>query len=113
MDASEPSINGLSALNLLKLSKYLVDATYETKATETLAAFSTEILQHPYLYTTFLEAIVGVRVGIPETVVTDESKPENDSVRGVSMKVKPGSWLEKRRGSPLDMKTVKSVMEQI
>ena len=69
MDASEPSTNGTSACNLYRLSSFLNDDTYTTLANETLSSFESEILQYPWLFASFMPAIVARRLGVRGVVV--------------------------------------------
>ncbi|KAL9619360.1 MAG: hypothetical protein Q9160_006040 [Pyrenula sp. 1 TL-2023] len=77
-DTSLPSPNGVAALNLLHLSNILSNtpltsperhrneglaADFALRAQFTLAAFAVEIIQHPFLFVTLIEAVVGKEVG--------------------------------------------------
>ena len=69
MDSAEPSTNGLSANNLYKLSSILGDDELSTYARKTCAAFSTEILQHPFLFSSMLPAVVASNLGMRSIVL--------------------------------------------
>lgn len=70
MDSSEPSTNGVSAVNLYRLSSLLADDDYATKAKETVASFESEILQYPWLFPSFMPAIAAGKLGVEGIVVT-------------------------------------------
>ncbi|KAL1969332.1 hypothetical protein VTN77DRAFT_9524 [Rasamsonia byssochlamydoides] len=63
-DSATPSVNGVIARNLLRLSALLEDDKYRTLARQTCNAFSVEILQHPFLFVGLLDAVVGLEIGI-------------------------------------------------
>ena len=69
MDASEPSTNGVSACNLYRLSSFFNDVGYETLAKETVASFESEMLQYPWLFASFMPAVVARRLGVAGVVV--------------------------------------------
>ncbi|PWY77424.1 hypothetical protein BO70DRAFT_339166 [Aspergillus heteromorphus CBS 117.55] len=62
-ESATPSVNGVIARNLLRLSSLLEDEGYQTLARQTCRAFSVEILQHPFLFVGLLDAIVGLETG--------------------------------------------------
>lgn len=62
-DSAMPSVNGVIARNLLRLSALLEDDTYKTLARQTCNTFSVEILQHPFLFVNLLDAVVGLEMG--------------------------------------------------
>lgn len=70
MDSSEPSTNGVSAVNLYRLSSLLADDDYVTKAKETTSSFESEILQYPWLFPSFMPAIAAGKLGVEGIVVT-------------------------------------------
>lgn len=69
MDTSEPSTNGTSAANLYRLSSILHDDAYSKLAKRTVEAFESEILQYPWLFASFMPAIVAGRLGVRNVVV--------------------------------------------
>jgi uncharacterized protein YyaL (SSP411 family) len=81
MDSAEPSTNGLSATNLYKLSSILGDDELSAYARKICAAFSTEILQHPFLFSSMLPAVVASNVGM-RSVVLVGLKTGNPDVEG-------------------------------
>ncbi|KAH0565052.1 hypothetical protein GP486_001562 [Trichoglossum hirsutum] len=87
MDSSEPSTNGLSATNLYKLSSILGDDQLSAYARKTCAAFSTEILQHPFLFSSMLPAVVASNLGM-RSVVLIGLKTGNPDVEGHLGKLK-------------------------
>jgi uncharacterized protein YyaL (SSP411 family) len=96
MDASEPSINSVSASNLLRLSSYLADPIYRQRAADTTSAFATEMLQHPFLFTSFLDSVVGLRTGIKGSII----------LGGSSMEELETTVQELREQVPADARTV-------
>lgn len=69
MDASEPSTNGTSSSNLYRLSSILNDESYAKKAKETVKSFESEMLQYPWLFPSFMPAIVASHLGIKSVVI--------------------------------------------
>ena len=74
MDSAEPSANGVSASNLLRLASLLDDDAYATRAKQTLLAFEAEVLQHPFLFASLLDAVVLGRLGVRSVVVSGEGQ---------------------------------------
>lgn len=72
MDNAEPATNGFSAKNLNRLASILGDEKYSDRATRTLRAFSAEIMQHPFLFASLLDAVVAGRLGYKGVVLTGE-----------------------------------------
>ncbi|KAL9110934.1 MAG: hypothetical protein Q9227_004549 [Pyrenula ochraceoflavens] len=68
-DNALPSPNGLIASNLLRLSILLDEPAYATIAAGTIDAFAVEILQHPFLYVSLLDAVVRRELGGESVVV--------------------------------------------
>ncbi|EPE36967.1 Six-hairpin glycosidase [Glarea lozoyensis ATCC 20868] len=69
MDSSEPSTNGTSASNLFRLSSLLNDDSYASKAKETIRSFESEMLQYPWLFSSFMPALVAGQLGVKGVVV--------------------------------------------
>lgn len=69
MDASEPSTNGTSSSNLFRLSSVLNDESYAKKAKETVKSFESEMLQYPWLFPSFMPAIVASHLGVKSVVI--------------------------------------------
>lgn len=77
LDSQEPSINGVTSRNLLALSTLLNKPEYQELATSTIQAFSIEILQHPFLFTSMLPGIVTLNLGCRSCVIAgNPSDPE-------------------------------------
>jgi uncharacterized protein YyaL (SSP411 family) len=107
MDASEPSTNGISACNLYRLSSFLNDPKYEKMARETVASFESEILQYPWLFASFMPAVVAGRLGVRGVVVSAPAESEIGKIKeferqprgglGSFVKLDQGdSWLKER-----------------
>lgn len=62
-ESATPSVNGIIARNLLRLSSLVNDNGYRTLARQTCDSFSVEVLQHPFLFVGLLDAIVGLDLG--------------------------------------------------
>lgn len=62
-ESATPSVNGVIARNLLRLSALLNDEGYRTLSQYTCHTFSVEILQHPFLFVGLLDAVVGQSLG--------------------------------------------------
>ncbi|KAI9729250.1 MAG: hypothetical protein M1834_007042 [Cirrosporium novae-zelandiae] len=67
-DDSEPSTNGIIAQNLFRLSSLLGDDEYKIIAQKTCQAFASEMIEHPFLFVTFLSAIVMNEAGMKNIV---------------------------------------------
>lgn len=63
-EAATPSVNGVIARNLLRLSALLEEESYRKLARETCNAFSVEIMQHPFLFVGLLDVVVGLDLGV-------------------------------------------------
>lgn len=71
-----PSVNGVIARNLLRLSSILEENSYRVLARQTCQSFAVEILQHPFLFVGLLDVIVGLNTGtrnITAVVAADSS----------------------------------------
>lgn len=62
-ESATPSVNGIIARNLLRLSALLEDESYRTLARQTCNSFAVEIIQHPFLFVGMLDVIVGLQIG--------------------------------------------------
>ncbi|KAL4978379.1 hypothetical protein BDW66DRAFT_18954 [Aspergillus desertorum] len=62
-ESAVPSVNGVIARNLLRLSSLLEEDSYRVLARQTCQSFAVEILQHPFLFVGLLDAIVGLETG--------------------------------------------------
>jgi uncharacterized protein YyaL (SSP411 family) len=71
MDTAEPSTNGLTAQNLTYLSSALGDSSYSAYAKRTSQAFSSEIQEHPFLFTSMLSQIVADSEGTRDIVFVE------------------------------------------
>lgn len=63
-ESATPSVNGVIARNLLRLSALLEDEGYRKLAQQTCNAFSVEIMQHPFLFVGLLDVVVGLELGV-------------------------------------------------
>ncbi|KAH7411871.1 hypothetical protein DE146DRAFT_602254 [Phaeosphaeria sp. MPI-PUGE-AT-0046c] len=96
MDNAEPGTNGVSARNLNRLGVLLEDDEYTKKAKETTSAFEAEIMQHPFLFPSMLDAVVAGKLGMQHVVVT-----------GSGDKVE--QWLKRYRAKPAGLSTISRV----
>ncbi|CAZ83849.1 unnamed protein product, partial [Tuber melanosporum] len=74
LDSQEPSTNGVSANNLFRLGTLLGDPKLEEYAQQTCSAFSTELLQHPFLFSSLMPAIVASNLGMRSVVLAGDPK---------------------------------------
>ncbi|KAF9885084.1 hypothetical protein FE257_000724 [Aspergillus nanangensis] len=85
-DSATPSVNGVIARNLSRLSNLLEDEDYRTLSRQTCHSFSVEILQHPFLFVGLLDAIVGLEAGTRNitgvlcTSTITHTGPQSDSL---------------------------------
>lgn len=93
MDNAEPGTNGVSAQNLDRLGALLEDEEYVKKARDTTSAFEAEIMQHPFLFSTMMDAVVVDKLGMKHSVITGEG----DRV---------DKWLAEYRNQPRCLGTV-------
>lgn len=69
LDSQEPSTNGTSANNLFRLATILGDSKLDKYARQTCFAFSTELLQHPFLFSSLMPSIVASNLGMRSVVL--------------------------------------------
>jgi uncharacterized protein YyaL (SSP411 family) len=111
MDSSEPSTNGTSASNLFRLSSLLNDETYATKAKETIRSFESELLQYPWLFSSFMPGIVASHLGVKGVIVAGKGGVGQEKIRAFEKMPRGGlcsfarvgegdenSWLRSRNG---------------
>lgn len=96
MDNAEPGTNGLSAHNLDRLGALLEDNAYTKKARQTASAFEAELMQHPFLFPSMMDAVVAGRLGIQHTVITGEGQRVEE-------------WLRRYREKPAGLETVSRI----
>jgi uncharacterized protein YyaL (SSP411 family) len=96
MDNAEPGTNGVSAQNLDRLGALLEHEEYTKKARETASAFEAEIMQHPFLFPSMMDAVVAGRLGMTHTVITGEGE-------------RADQWLRRYRERPAGLGTVSRV----
>jgi uncharacterized protein YyaL (SSP411 family) len=96
MDNAEPGTNGVSARNLDRLGALLEDAEYVKKARDTVSAFEAEIMQHPFLFPSMLDAVVAGKLGMRHVVVTGKGD-------------KAEQWLRRYRERPAGLSTISRV----
>ena len=80
MDNAEPSINGVSAMNLNRLASILEDGSYAEAARKTVDAFEAEVMQHPFLFPTLLGSVVAGRLGVRSIQVVGAGKEAEEMV---------------------------------
>jgi uncharacterized protein YyaL (SSP411 family) len=107
MDNAEPGTNGVSARNLDRLSALLEDEEYAKKARDTVSAFEAEIMQHPFLFPSMMDAVVTGKLGMRHIVVTGKGERVDQWLKwyrkrpaGLStvsrVDAESGDWLKKR-----------------
>jgi uncharacterized protein YyaL (SSP411 family) len=87
MDNAEPGTNGVSARNLDRLGALLEDEKYTMMARETASAFEAELMQHPFLFPSMMDAVVAGKMGMRHAVITGTGERVN-------------RWLEQYRQKP-------------
>lgn len=96
MDNAEPGTNGVSSRNLDRLGALLEDEEYGKRARETASAFEAEVMQHPFLFPSMMDAVVIGRLGIRHTVITGEGQRVDE-------------WLKRFRERPAGLGTVSRI----
>ncbi|KAH7089482.1 hypothetical protein FB567DRAFT_559021 [Paraphoma chrysanthemicola] len=96
MDNAEPGTNGVSARNLDRLGALLEDEEYTMMARETASAFEAELMQHPFLFPSMMDAVVAGKLGMQHVVIT-----------GTGQRV--DEWLEQYRRKPKVLSVVSRV----
>lgn len=98
MDNAEPSTNGVSASNLYRLSSILEDGDYSLKAEQTVSAFATEMSQHPFLFTSMMASLAGLKLGTRSAVITGQGAEVEDAVRRSRLTLKPNTTVARLGG---------------
>jgi uncharacterized protein YyaL (SSP411 family) len=96
MDNAEPGTNGVSARNLYRLSALLEDEEYAKRARETVSAFEAEIMQHPFLFPSMMDAVVAGKLGMRHIVVSGKGERVDE-------------WLKRYREKPAGLSTVSRI----
>ncbi|EME47363.1 hypothetical protein DOTSEDRAFT_41782 [Dothistroma septosporum NZE10] len=108
MDNAEPSVNGVSAMNLFRLGSLLYDATYEKMGKRTVAAFDVEIGQHPGLFSGILGSVVASKMGMKGVMVVGDGDVADIALQRAREHVRPNytvvcvgggaksAWLQSR-----------------
>ena len=114
MDTSEPSTNGTSASNLYRLSSILNEPAYSELAKRTIEAFESEILQYPWLFGSFMPAIIAGRLGVKTVVISGDGDVVEKHLAKLRMrarggldtvvKVSAGGWVASRNNLLKDFK---------
>lgn len=89
MDNAEPSTNGVSAMNLNRLSALLADDSYATAAVKTVEAFEAEVMQHPFLFPSLLSSVVIGRLGMTSLQIVGSGARADEVVRRVRSRLMP------------------------
>ncbi|KAL4915121.1 hypothetical protein BDW62DRAFT_132836 [Aspergillus aurantiobrunneus] len=88
-ESAVPSVNGVIARNLLRLSSLLEEDKYRVLARQTCHSFAVEILQHPFLFVGLLDAIVGLETGTRNVTGVFSTSTASTSGPGSSTKGGP------------------------
>ncbi len=108
MDSAEPSTNGVSAQNLHRLASLLDDQSYASYARKTATAFEAEVMQHPFLFSSLLPAVVAGALGTRSVIVVGDEESCGEATRrlraqlrssgplGTLARFKKGGWLARR-----------------
>ncbi|KAK4630929.1 Spermatogenesis-associated protein 20 [Fulvia fulva] len=110
MDNAEPSVNGVSAMNLFRLGSLLSDEDYEKMGKRTVAAFDVEIGQHPGLFSGILGSVVASKMGMKGVMVVGDGEVADIALQRAREQVRPNhtivrvgggaksEWLQSRNG---------------
>jgi len=98
MDNAEPSTNGVSASNLNRLASILEDDDYRLKAKKTAEAFEAEVMQHPFLFTSMMDAVVVSKLGMSNYALCGEGPEIDEAVQRLRMQPRPTRTLVRLGG---------------
>ncbi|KAL4873720.1 hypothetical protein BDV12DRAFT_52045 [Aspergillus spectabilis] len=110
-ESAVPSVNGVIARNLLRLSSLLEEDKYRVLARQTCHSFAVEILQHPFLFVGLLDAIVGLETGtrnvtgVFRTVQVSASGPGSMAEGGTPVSVRDALVKKTRAEAGLSLST--------
>lgn len=107
VDNAEPGTNGVSAWNLLRLGSLFNDSGYEEKGRQTIAAFASDLMQHPGAYSGLLSAATAAHLGFKGLLVVGEGELASAAVKKSRESVKPG-WTVLRVGKGAKSEWLKS-----
>ena len=99
MDNAEPGTNGMGAQNLDRLGALLEDDSYVKLARDTASAFEAEVMQHPFLFPSLMDAVVAGKMGVRHVVITGEGQRVEE-------------WLRRYRERPVALGTISRVRTQ-
>ena len=100
MDSAEPSSNGVSTSNLFRLSSLLEDQKYENLAKGTLMAFEAEIMQYPWLFSSFMPGIVAANLGVKGIVrVCGQQSGAKENSNLAQMPIGEGAPIDRKQGT--------------
>ncbi|KAF1827325.1 uncharacterized protein K489DRAFT_366495 [Dissoconium aciculare CBS 342.82] len=102
MDNSEPSVNGVSASNLFRLSSLLNDETYAKMAKRTLSCFEVEISQHPGLFSGMLSSVVAADMGMRSLIISGAGELAQAAVRIAQENIRPNYTVLRVSGNASD-----------
>lgn len=98
MDSAEPSSNGVATSNLFRLSTLLEDESYQQLAKGTLMAFEAEIMQYPWLFSSFMPGIVAANLGVKGIVRVGEAEKSDQRENLSQMPIGAGAPISKSQG---------------
>lgn len=78
-DGAEPSVNGVSAMNLYRLYGLLHDPQYERRAEKILGCYAQDISAQPFGYCSMLGALVAQRDGVRSVVIAGGKSGDVDA----------------------------------
>jgi uncharacterized protein YyaL (SSP411 family) len=102
MDNAEPSVNGVSASNLFRLSALLNDDNYAKMAKRTLSCFEVEISQHPGLFSGMLSSVVAADMGMRSLVISGEGELAEAAIRAAHENLRPNYTVLRVKGTASD-----------
>src|SRR5436305_4357677 len=69
IDSAESSTNSISANNFFHLGSLLADSSLDSFIHKTIATFSTELLQHPFLFSSMLPAVIASNLSTSSVIL--------------------------------------------
>lgn len=82
-DSAEPSSNGVSAMNLYRLSSILVDTQYEDRAVAILNCYGRDLTAQPFGYCSMLGAVVAQMHGMQSIIITGQDDKQGTKFNNI------------------------------
>lgn len=105
-DSAEPSSNGVSAMNLYRLSSMLVDTTYEDRAISILNCYGRDLTAQPFGYSSMMGAVVARMHGMESIIITGQDDKENsrfhEMLENLQSKHRPNTTVVRLDGESVE-----------